>query len=445
MIEAVETKRKMKDSGIPWIAEIPEDWKVYKINQSFELISSGTTPPSDKMIYYENGEIPWVNTGDLNDGEITFCKNNVTRKAVEEFSTLKIYPKGSLLIALYGATIGKLGILGFDACTNQACCVLNDSKVIQNRFAFYWFIANKENIIRLAYGGGQPNISQEIIRQLKIPAPGLHDQNKIITQLDLKTAQLNALIKSKQDLITLLEQKRQSTINEAVTGALQKNLKRKSTGLPWLPEVPENWEIKKLKFLVDKIGSGVTPRGGSEIYLDEGIPLIRSQNVHFDGLRLDDVAFISEEIHNTMKSSWVQSHDVLLNITGASIGRCFYIEDEFETANVNQHVCIIRPNIKLHYKFLNYYLASDIGQRQVSIASDDGISREALNFEQIKNFLILLPSSLDEMKSISDYLDSYTQKVKQLISDIDSQIILLQQYRQSLISEVVTGKVAVKE
>jgi type I restriction enzyme S subunit len=108
-----------------------------------------------------------------------------------------------------------------------------------------------------------------------------------------------------------------------------------------LGEVPAHWEVKKLKHLVTKVGSGITPKGGSENYLTEGIPLIRSQNIYTDGLRMEDVAFISEETHRSMSGSKVFSGDVLLNITGASIGRTYFVEESMGEANVNQHVCFI--------------------------------------------------------------------------------------------------------
>lgn len=116
------------------------------------------------------------------------------------------------------------------------------------------------------------------------------------------------------------------------------------------------WPLDRIKDHVDKIGSGVTPTGGAAAYLDAGIPLLRSQNIHFDGLRLDDVAYIATETHYEMRGSKVHPGDVLLNITGASIGRCTFVPENFGEANVNQHVCIIRSKGGLEHRFLNYCL-----------------------------------------------------------------------------------------
>ena len=122
------------------------------------------------------------------------------------------------------------------------------------------------------------------------------------------------------------------------------------------------WPVDRIKDHVWKIGSGITPSGGAASYLDTGIPLLRSQNVHFDGLRLDDVAYIAEETHEEMSGTKLRPRDVLLNITGASIGRCALVPDGFGEGNVNQHVCIIRPAAKLNYKFLTCCLSAPWGQ-----------------------------------------------------------------------------------
>ena len=149
-----------KDSGVEWLREIPEHWEIMKTTHVFNKIGSGTTPTSTDTKYYD-GEINWLQTGDLTDNIISETSKKITYKALKDFSTLKIYPKNSLVIAMYGATIGKAGILDIETATNQACCVLSNAKQILEKYAFYWFLASKNNIISMGYGGGQPNISQD--------------------------------------------------------------------------------------------------------------------------------------------------------------------------------------------------------------------------------------------------------------------------------------------
>jgi len=239
-----------------------------------------------------------------------------------------------------------------------------------------------------------------------------------------------------------LKEKRTALINHVVTKGLDKNAKMKDSGIDWIGEIPEGWEVRKLKYLTSKIGSGITPTGGSLIYQGEGIPIVRSQNVHFDGLRLDDVAHIPEDIFMTMTNAIIKKHDVLLNITGASIGRTTFLEDEFEKGVVNQHVCIIRPN-KINYKFLNYILLSDFGQDQI-FSLQMGSSREGLNFQQLGTFSMIVPPKQTQLQ-IVQYLDKQTSKIDQTIKKIQEKITLMQEYKKSLIHHVVTGKVDVRE
>ena len=209
----------MKDSGIEWIGEIPEGWEVVKLAWVFNLISSGTTPPSSNPKYYD-GNIPWINTGDLNDGYICDTPKKISKIALEDFSALKLHPIGTLLIAMYGATIGRVGIAKIVTTSNQACCALSKPTVADTKFIFYWFLAQRTNIISLAYGGGQPNISQTLIKSLRLPLPKQGEQKRIVDYLDQKTSRVNSLITGIQRSIELLEEYKQSLITAAVTGKI---------------------------------------------------------------------------------------------------------------------------------------------------------------------------------------------------------------------------------
>ncbi len=165
--------------------------------------------------------------------------------------------------------------------------------------------------------------------------------------------------------------------------------------------------------------------------------LLRSQNVHFDGLRLDDVVFISEEIDEEMKSTRVKPHDVLLNITGASLGRCAVVPQDISSANVNQHVAIIRCNDRLlSPKYLCYVLQGDEIQSEIW-ASENGSSREGLKFEQIGNFSVKVPS-LQEQEIVSSLLDRETAEIDALVAEKERMLALLEEKRQALISHIVT-------
>jgi type I restriction enzyme, S subunit len=201
--------------------------------------------------------------------------------------------------------------------------------------------------------------------------------------------------------------------------------------------VTHTWGKVRLKFAVGKIGSGKTPLGGASTYVSSGIMLLRSQNIHFDGLRLEDVVFIDEDTDSQMASTRVQPDDILLNITGASLGRCTIVPKDISPANVNQHVCIIRPNKKrVEPCFLNMALQSATVQRAI-FAGENGSSREGLTFEQIGNFEIVLPP-LSDQQAIADYLARETARLDTLVAAKERLLGLLAEKRRALITHAVT-------
>ncbi|MBL4637925.1 MAG: restriction endonuclease subunit S [Proteobacteria bacterium] len=221
-------------------------------------------------------------------------------------------------------------------------------------------------------------------------------------------------------------------------GKYQTYPRYKDSGVVWLGGVPENWTVTKIGYLSHKTGSGKTPKGGSEIYSDSGILFLRSQNVYDTGLLLNenDVVFISEKIDEEMTGSRVLNGDILLNITGASIGRTCIVPEGFQPANVNQHVCIIRTPSTLR-KYLSLYLKSASTKAQID-AAQNGAAREGLNFEQLSNIAVCFPDNELERDAIADFLDHETAKIDTLIEKQQQLIKLLKEKRQAVISHAVT-------
>lgn len=193
----------------------------------------------------------------------------------------------------------------------------------------------------------------------------------------------------------------------------------------------------RVKFLATKIGSGKTPHGGAQVYVPSGVMLLRSQNVHNDGLHLDDVVFIPEDTDEEMAATRVQPGDVLLNITGASIGRCSLVPDNLPRANVNQHVCIIRPNgLRVHASYLAAALQSPLVQHRIR-AEENGSSREGLTFEQVGHFTVRLPP-IAQQQAIAVYLNRETARLDALVAAKERVLGLLAQKRRALITGAVT-------
>jgi type I restriction enzyme, S subunit len=197
--------------------KVPENW-VWVSAEHAAKWGSGGTPSRNKEEYY-GGEIPWIKTGELNDGMVADSEETITEKGLQE-SSAKLFPKDSIAIAMYGATIGKLGILGMDAATNQACAVGQAYDFLNVKYMFYYFLARRNDLIALGKGGAQPNISQTIIKQFPIAIPPLKEQLRIVEKTDQLLSHLENenqfVLETEKELLTL----KQTILNKAFRGEL---------------------------------------------------------------------------------------------------------------------------------------------------------------------------------------------------------------------------------
>lgn len=210
----------MKDSGIAWLGQIPRHWDRTRVYRIFKVIGSGTTPASGDSSFYTTDGTPWLQSGDFKNNVVLATSKKVSSLAIEKYN-LKLYDKDSIVIAMYGASIGKVGYLGIPMTVNQACCVLGKSKLMDMHYAFYSFIAEKENLIQKSKGGTQPNISQEIIKSHILPIPPLPEQKEIVEYLDRKCANIDKMISNIEQEIEKLKEYKQRLIADAVTGQIK--------------------------------------------------------------------------------------------------------------------------------------------------------------------------------------------------------------------------------
>lgn len=211
----------------------------------------------------------------------------------------------------------------------------------------------------------------------------------------------------------------------------------KDSGIPWIGEIPAGWSIVKIKAGVYKVGSGKTPSGGATSYADEGVLFLRSQNVYDTGLELSNPTYITPEVDEEMKGTRVFPNDVLLNITGGSIGRCCIFPESLETANVNQHVSIIRVDKRVFLpEFMHYYWISPLGSMAISLYQTGG-NREGMSAEAIKNTpIILMP--LGEQKRICKVLDVKCAEIDAVLDKTRTSIEEYKKLKQAIITQAVT-------
>ena len=197
--------------------EVPEGW-VWTTLSEVGTWQSGGTPSRSNKSYY-GGNIPWLKTGDLNDGLISDIPESITEEAVAN-SSAKINPTGSVLIAMYGATIGKLGILTFPATTNQACCACIEYEAVAQMYLFYFLLSQRTAFIEKGGGGAQPNISKEIIVNTYIPLPPLSEQHRIVAEIKKWFTLIDQIEQGKTDLQTTIKQTKSKILDLAIHGKL---------------------------------------------------------------------------------------------------------------------------------------------------------------------------------------------------------------------------------
>ena len=418
-----------KDSGVKWLGEIPSHWEVKRLGSYF---TERKVKVSDKeyepLSVTKLGVFPqWENVAKTNDGD--------NRKLVK---------RGDFVINSRSDRKGSSGVSDRDGSVSLINIVLQPRKTIIASYTNYLLKSYK--FIEEYYRNGHGIVADlwttrfDEMKMIKVAIPSIKEQEAIANYLDAATSKIDAAIAQQQKMIDLLNERKQIIINNAVTKGLDPNVKMKPSGIDWIGDIPEHWEIRKLKTIVDKVGSGVTPRGGGSVYVDEGIMLLRSQNVYFEGFKLNDVAFITEAMDKEMGNTRVKEGDVLINITGGSIGRCHFVPKGFPRANVNQHVCIVRPR-NFSSKYLYYLLRSNFCQLQVELQQTGG-NREGLTSAALKNFVLSIPPE-NEQKKIIDYLDEKDKGLQYSIEICQKQISLLQERKQIVINDVVTGKVKV--
>ena len=215
------SKKSAKTSDTPHYEnvpfEVPDNWVWMTLGEVGTWQSGGTPSRSNKTYY--GGNIPWLKTGDLNDGLISDIPESITEEAVAN-SSAKINPAGSVLIAMYGATIGKLGILTFPATTNQACCACIEFNAITQLYLFYFLLSQRNGFIAKGGGGAQPNISKEIIVNTFIPLPPLSEQQRIVMEIEKWFALIDQVEQGKADLQNTIKQTKSKILDLAIHGKL---------------------------------------------------------------------------------------------------------------------------------------------------------------------------------------------------------------------------------
>lgn len=464
--------------------DLPVGWEWKRLGEVASTSSGGT--PSRKLPDFFQGTIPWVKSGELNDSVVNEVEESITQQALNS-SSAKIFPKGTLCIALYGATVGKLGFLGVDAATNQAVCAIFSPR-LYSLFLFYYLLMQRQSLIDLGQGGAQPNISQTILSEFPVPLPPtIQDQERIVERIDSLFAELDKAEETLRHTITLCEQYKQSVLKAAVTGELSKEWRKanppKETGeqllqrilkerrAAWekaelakltakgqkpandnwkkkykepqapdtsgLPELPEGWTWASMDMLADVKG-GITV-DKKKVY-DISVPYLRVANVQEGFLDLSEIKKItaSQEIIENLR---LEKGDILLNEGGDrdKLGRGWVWNNELPLCIHQNHVFRARLLVKdFISEFFSIYTNTfgkqfffDEGKQTTNLAS--------ISMTKLKSIPIPIPP-VGEQGYIFNSINQHIDENNIAFDFCNKNLVQTAALRQSILKQAFTGQ-----
>ena len=398
------------------MSKLPPNWQVKSLGE-VSFITAGQGAPQGSENFSDKG-YPFIRAGSL-EKLLNGSNYDQLEKIEEEKANkhrLKLFSKGCILFAKSGMSSMKdrVIVLRSSAYVVSHLAVIQPNENLDSKYLAHWLSCFKPS--RLIKDESYPSISLDAVSKINIPLPPLPIQNQIAEIL----GQADKAKQKRKGANKLTDEFLQSVFIE-MFGDPVKN--------------PKGWVLVKVDEISSKVTSGSTPLGGDSNYLLEGIRFIRSQNILMNKIDYSDIVFISEAIHKKMLRTWVKNNDVLFNITGASIGRVAYYEGADDSANVNQHVCIIRTiKEKINHIYLSYLISSESFQSRV-ISQNSGATRQAFNFEQIKNFKVIKPplQLQQQFAEIVNKTEALKEKQKQSEKELENLF-------QSLMQRAFKGK-----
>lgn len=432
---------QMKPSGIDWIGDIPKSWKVKPIAYMTKSRSGGT-PDRNNLLYWENGTIPWMSSGEVNKVNIYDTDEKITTLAVHH-SSAKIISKNAVMVALngQGKTKGMSAILRIDSACNQSLCAFScNAGILYYEYLFWCFQTMYTYLRQMSGDDVRDGLAASYVKKQKIPVPKYEEQQAIADFLDKECAQIDSIAADLEKQIELLQQYKKSLITETVTKGLDKTVPMKDSGVEWLGKIPEHWDVEPIKYRVTFHNGdrGENYPSKSELQ-SEGIPFINAGHLEGDGLNMDNMDYISEEKYRIMGGVKLRSGDILYCLR-ESVGKNAIVD--MNQGTVASSLVAIR-SVRISAKYLYYCLNSHIEEVQRYLW-DNGTAQPNLSADNLGKYKICIPP-VEEQMTIVEYLNNICSQVDNLIIGKRRQLSTIQQHKKSLIYKYVTGKKRVKE
>ncbi len=413
--------RKMKDSGVEWIGEIPEEWKVRKLRR-YAYLKTGSTPSTKNKEVFE-GDFNWFTPSDFNESLILNKSSRNLNKSFIKENIAPIFPLNCILIVGIGATVGKLGFTTGESSSNQQITAIIPKKCINPKYLLYMMLASIDVIKDTALFTTLPILNNQTLGNTIILILSKDEQTQIANYLDTKCTTIDQTIEKQKQVIEKLKEYKQSIITEAVTKGLNPDVKMKDSGIEWIGEIPEEWKVCKLKYCCEII-MGQSP--SSNNYNMEGIgePFLQG-NADFTEL------YPNERVYTKKANKFVQTNDILLSVR-APVGAKNLANKRYA---IGRGLCALRVN-NINNKLLWYFI--NIINKEFDVKSK-GSTYDSITISDVMNAAIVI-GNIQEQKQISNYLDKKCTTIDKAICKKQELIKKLTEYKKSLIYECVTGK-----
>ena len=396
---------------------IPAHWSIKKMHEVVKW-GSGGTPKATEKAYYENGTIPWLIIGDLNDGIVTESATKITELGLEN-SSAKIIPTGTLLVAMYGS-IGKLGITGIECCTNQAIAYAKRLYGVTTKFMYYYMALIKPELIGMGKGGTQKNISQAVLNSLSVPVPPLEEQKCIVARIEELFSELDngveTLRKTKQQL---------AVYRQAVVKSV-------------LDTYCNDVKTTKIGDVCHDVKVGIVIKPTQYYVQSGGVRAFRNANVRRNYIEDDDWAMISLEGHQKNARSEVHAGDVLIARSGVNLGMASAVPEQYDGYNAIDVVIAVPKQELILPRYLAYYTNSPYGISSVK-RNQRGVAQGHLNITVYGKLPIMLPE-IKVQETIIREIDARLSACDSIEKTVDTALQQAEAMRQSILKKAFEGQ-----
>ena len=424
---------KYKESDVEWIGEIPSHWDVKRLKYVAN-INMGQSPPSQE---YNNDQVgtPFL------QGNAEFGSHHPTPKIY--CPTAKKYAGSGDILLSVRAPVGAINIANQEYGIGRGLCAIRpQANQLEHLYAKYLLEVVRTELHTIATGSTYDAVTVSEVSNITCVVPLFSEQTQIATFLDHKTEQIDELIRIKERQIELLQEQRTALINHAVTKGLDPNVEMKPSGVEWIGEIPRHWEVNRLKYVAKILPSNVD----KHIFTDEiQVRLCNYTDVYYnDYITIDTVLDQGSCKESEFTKFALRKGDVIItkdSETPDDIGVPTFVKENLDNVVCGYHLTMIRP-YSCRGEYIFRFIQSDRTRRYFELESN-GITRYGLGKPSIENLLLPIPTDSEQIE-ITNYLDNKTEQIDELIAAEQQKIELLKEYRQSLISEAVTGKIDVR-